>query len=840
MDVRCENCQTEYELDASRLKPGGVTVKCTACGHMFKVRKRPATTSGPPPGAGEEERTWLVRLEDGEIKTCRELATLQQWIVAREVGRSAEISRTGKKWKKLGEIEELAELFVVAEEARRRRASSQRIATSPPEGEDDDDAHPTQQWDRVGGPTQRRPSTAHPRLVPSRDSGAHRAQPARASTSPPPAPPEASRSGRRRSQAPEGDEPVAPEKPISPSATTRGIGIPEPSVLRKRPATLSSAPPASGTPEAPPQAQAGQLPPPAQVVQRAESSRPSAPNKPAPIVDRESEQAAMARLRAASSGPQTGQWAASREPRRFVIEEEGPSGPTGGLARGIPTDDVAFAGSELRHSREHDAEIDVGGTYSSSRRGSGAALWILGASLAVMAAAGLVMYMFVFREGGPGSAVAEVSADAGAAADDIALADVGDGGLPTVDPEALAAAYAAILAGVDEELVLAAEALAAADDHAESVIARSRVLATHAQLLLDRAALEGGAEARRLEQQAAQLAAEAGNLASRARELDRESVASFVATGDALRVAGQRPQDVRRPLRRAVTDEPTNLDAQLALALVLVKEGRDLQARRSLQDLVRQGESGNPADPRPRLQLALLDFAADDDDAARVHVERVLALAPDHEVARLLLEILDERDAVVAADDPMPREVGAPDTAAPASYDGLLDRANGLAERGRCGEAMGLFRRALELQPSGVEALTGLGYCHLDAREFASAHARFQAALAVSPRYQPALYGVAETYQQQGLDQRAIEAYERYLEMHPSGTRSEMARRQIIRLGGERETEPEPAQPAPEPAEPGTGDGQAGGTGETAEGDGDDGENSDGGDGEPKPFLSDE
>ena len=40
MDVRCEKCQTEYELDESRLKPGGVTVKCTNCGHMFKIRKQ--------------------------------------------------------------------------------------------------------------------------------------------------------------------------------------------------------------------------------------------------------------------------------------------------------------------------------------------------------------------------------------------------------------------------------------------------------------------------------------------------------------------------------------------------------------------------------------------------------------------------------------------------------------------------------------------------------------------------------------------------------------------------------------------------------------------------------
>ena len=46
MDVRCEKCQTEYELDESKLKPGGVTVKCTNCGHMFKVRPRMASSPG--------------------------------------------------------------------------------------------------------------------------------------------------------------------------------------------------------------------------------------------------------------------------------------------------------------------------------------------------------------------------------------------------------------------------------------------------------------------------------------------------------------------------------------------------------------------------------------------------------------------------------------------------------------------------------------------------------------------------------------------------------------------------------------------------------------------------
>src|SRR5665647_1373851 len=115
MDVRCEKCQTEYELDEARLKPGGVTVKCTNCGHMFKIRKRSNTdgqraaghnvggTQGRPeradsilsPSIDDEaptrlaedgpttvDRQWLIRLENGEQKSCRELATLQQWILA--------------------------------------------------------------------------------------------------------------------------------------------------------------------------------------------------------------------------------------------------------------------------------------------------------------------------------------------------------------------------------------------------------------------------------------------------------------------------------------------------------------------------------------------------------------------------------------------------------------------------------------------------------------------------------------------------------------------------------------------------------------------------------------
>src|SRR5262245_48864632 len=116
MDVRCEKCQTEYELDETKLTAAGVTVKCTACGNLFKIRRRDPETPLLPPER-PEERHWLIRSPKGEIQRFRELTTLQQWIVEQKVTRECEISRTGETWKRLGEITELASFFQIVEQA---------------------------------------------------------------------------------------------------------------------------------------------------------------------------------------------------------------------------------------------------------------------------------------------------------------------------------------------------------------------------------------------------------------------------------------------------------------------------------------------------------------------------------------------------------------------------------------------------------------------------------------------------------------------------------------------------------------------------------------------------
>lgn len=116
MDVKCENCSTEYEFDDAKVTVAGITVKCTHCGHLFRVARAPSTDA-PAAAPATRTRHWMIRNRHGEIREFRDLSTLQQWIVARKVSREDEISKTGETWKKLGSIVELAGVFSAVDSA---------------------------------------------------------------------------------------------------------------------------------------------------------------------------------------------------------------------------------------------------------------------------------------------------------------------------------------------------------------------------------------------------------------------------------------------------------------------------------------------------------------------------------------------------------------------------------------------------------------------------------------------------------------------------------------------------------------------------------------------------
>jgi predicted Zn finger-like uncharacterized protein len=42
MKITCENCNTRFVLDASRLPPQGARVRCSRCQHRFHVKPAPS------------------------------------------------------------------------------------------------------------------------------------------------------------------------------------------------------------------------------------------------------------------------------------------------------------------------------------------------------------------------------------------------------------------------------------------------------------------------------------------------------------------------------------------------------------------------------------------------------------------------------------------------------------------------------------------------------------------------------------------------------------------------------------------------------------------------------
>jgi predicted Zn finger-like uncharacterized protein len=115
VDVRCEQCRTEYEFDESRITPEGVAVRCTTCGHVFKVRKAQTLDAGFA-GDLRAPRDWKVRLTaTGDVVACRDLSTLQTWIIERRVQRGDQITRAGQAWTRLGDIPELQPFFTVTD-----------------------------------------------------------------------------------------------------------------------------------------------------------------------------------------------------------------------------------------------------------------------------------------------------------------------------------------------------------------------------------------------------------------------------------------------------------------------------------------------------------------------------------------------------------------------------------------------------------------------------------------------------------------------------------------------------------------------------------------------------
>lgn len=105
MDVTCERCSTAYEFDDALVSERGTTVKCTNCGHQFKVKR--AQNAGAP-------ELWQVRTIDGRELEFKALRELQTAIAQTQISREDVLLRGGSRPRRLGSIAELEPFFIGA------------------------------------------------------------------------------------------------------------------------------------------------------------------------------------------------------------------------------------------------------------------------------------------------------------------------------------------------------------------------------------------------------------------------------------------------------------------------------------------------------------------------------------------------------------------------------------------------------------------------------------------------------------------------------------------------------------------------------------------------------
>src|SRR3954470_16823689 len=166
MDVRCDRCQTEYELEDASVAERGASVQCTTCGHTFVVsRRKPDLTPTPGPTTEMAAPAWVLTTEEGKVHRFRDPTTLQKWIVERRVGRADRVTPPGASARRLGDMDELRPFFDLVDQADRaatarggrptqpetpqRMSAASRGYASP--DEDDDDILMNARRSRGGG-----------------------------------------------------------------------------------------------------------------------------------------------------------------------------------------------------------------------------------------------------------------------------------------------------------------------------------------------------------------------------------------------------------------------------------------------------------------------------------------------------------------------------------------------------------------------------------------------------------------------------------------------------------------------------------------------------------------
>lgn len=130
----------------------------------------------------------------------------------------------------------------------------------------------------------------------------------------------------------------------------------------------------------------------------------------------------------------------------------------------------------------------------------------------------------------------------------------------------------------------------------------------------------------------------------------------------------------------------------------------------------------------------------------------------------------------IESSEGVPRQVRDTRDVAPLGYDLTIARANVLLERGKLGAAARLFEAALRQRRQSPEALFGLGYVALEEGRSTAALDYFRAS--VDNGNPEGWIGLGDAYQALDNRQKALNAYQAYLQRAPGGPSQTIAKNQ--------------------------------------------------------------
>ena len=743
MDVTCERCGTEYEFDETLVSDRGTTVKCTNCGHLFKVfRQGGVAVAGGEPRKEDTGRIWQLRTQDGETQQFGSLKELQRLIVEGRVSEEDKLTRRGEGWKRLGDIAELQTFFAAARAARpgapvRGKSTMLGVgakAALPVRPDASGDVTRADLAPQVTRPDPARGDLARMNARDSHDG----ATPAYAVRQPLPREPRGT-FGPTSAPRPPTPASVAPPPRPRGDETERGIGQktdnPSFDKVSLRPTTQGPPRPTTQGPPPPPT----HAPPPPPPRARAEESP-------------------------------TEKDATQRPPTR--TEARPPK-------RGEPTDRTEAPRAQVRalHVDEEETERPA------PKRGlTGVVVGL--ATLVLLGGLGAWLWPRFFPTE---TAVPETPAARFVNAGEAAL------GRDRIDAYEDAAGEFNKALAFDEN-----------DVRAQVGLSRAHALRAQAQLFeADDIEARAGtdealrAEATILRRQAVEAVTDARTYAESAVHAGTGSADAEVALADALRLGGERDLS-RSRLDRARTLESTPSSETLRVEALWTAGPTGLTSARAL---AAQAAQASPPILRAQLLLARVAIASGDPSGATTAIDAVLAIDALHPEALRLRDRALNLAAPLPTDapvEPVPNTAEVPavavlPTGVPTTpnategtpqardYSGLVREGHTRLERGQVAAARQSFEAALQLRAGTPEAMTGLGYVMLEEGNASGAARQFSSA--ATNGNGSALIGLGDAYRRLNQREQALEAYRRYLQLLPNGSDANLARRQVEQLG---------------------------------------------------------